>query len=375
MADNLGSVARPFLEVRPILRSIGIASDPRKLILAVLGLLAMIGGWAALDRVIEPTRKPGLTQVQPGSTIRSVDYPTVESLRDAARLMVEPPRSVIGPFASLFERRSGPARWFRSALMALWSITVWGIFGGAIARVAVVQASVGHRVGIGSALRFALRKSGSLIGAPLTPWLAISIFSAILAAFGLIHRIPGGVGRTIAEVLGFFPLVLGLLMAFILLGLAAGWPLMHLTVAAEGEDAADALSRSYSYVNQRFIRYASHLALAWGVGTVGLIGVIWFARAVLMLSDWGVALGAPATDPASSLGSFWVVLVGWLVHGWIYSYFWSATAIIYLILRRDVDGTDWHDVYLPEQDADSFAGETPLGMTEVAIKSETSEVA
>ena len=46
---------------------------------------------------------------------------------------------------------------------------------------------------------------------------------------------------------------------------------------------------------------------------------------------------------------------------------------IYLILRRDVNGTPWHDVYLPEHDADTFAGDLaadPPRETSEAIEAE-----
>lgn len=41
---------------------------------------------------------------------------------------------------------------------------------------------------------------------------------------------------------------------------------------------------------------------------------------------------------------FWRGVVALLVHGWIYAYFWTAASFIYLMLRRDVDGTPWTDV-------------------------------
>lgn len=363
-----GPVARPFVEVRPLLKAVGIATDPRKLILAALGLLALVLGWSGLNRAFGGPADPP-AGIRPGSTIHALPAPVVEALTEAGWRITEPIRALVGPFAALFSGETGPTGWSRSALMALWSVAVWGVFGGAIARIAVVQAAGGPRVGVGSALRFALRKSGSLIGAPLTPMLAVAVISALMAAFGLLYRIPGGVGATLAGFLGFVPILLGLALALILLGLAAGWPLMHATVAAEDEDAADALSRSYSYVNQRLPRYAAHAAAAWGIGTIGLIAVIAFARVVLGLAGWGVGLGAP--DPivmpraADSALAFWIGSVGWLAHAWIYSYFWSAASVIYLILRRDVDGADWHDVYLPEHAADTFAGDPPAPAPEV----------
>ncbi len=359
MPENPEPTARRFLEIAPLVRAVGIASDPKKLILAAVGLLAMAAGAAALDRGFGAAG-PDFAWRRPGPLIRVAEFPAPPDLAATARLMTEPALAVVLPFWASFARPDGAWSWARSALMGVWAVAVWGIAGGAIARIAVVQAAEGRGVGLGSAARFALGRAVALIAAPLTPILASMIFAAGLAGFGLLYRIPGGVGATVAAFLGFLPLLAGLVMALILLGLAAGWPLMIVTVAAEGEDAPDALSRAYSYVNQRLARYATHAAVAWGIGAVALGLVIAFARVVLGLADRGVALGMPArpvaTDLSETVRGGWALLVGLLVHAWIYSYFWSAASILYLILRRDVDGAEWHDVYQPEHEADAFAG-------------------
>src|SRR5205814_2019511 len=101
-------------------------------------------------------------------------------------LISEPFRVVVSPFVAFFTRRDVASAWFRSASMAVWAVVVWGIFGGAIARIAVVQAAGGERVGLRSALRFARRKSLSLIGAPLTPLFAVAVFAACCGLFGLL---------------------------------------------------------------------------------------------------------------------------------------------------------------------------------------------
>ncbi len=368
MADAIGTTeppsSRPFLEFRPLLRALGIASDARKLILATVGLVALQAGWWALARAFG-SGEPVFAFGSPGSSTDLDPNLSMSGLGEAVRWLLEPFRMVVEPFVALFSRGRVPAGWFQVALMALWAVVVWGIVGGAIARIAVVQAAVDQRVGLVDALRFALGKSGSLIGAPLTPMLAVAILAGCCALFGLLCRIPAGVGATLAAVIGFVPLLLGLVMALILVGLALGWPLMHATVAAEGEDAPDALSRSYSYVNQRLVRYAAHAVVAVAIGSVGLFVVVAFARVVLGLAHWGVSLGAPnlPSGPAQAGPLFWDRVVVLLVHGWVYSYFWSAASIIYLILRRDVDGTAWHDVYLPKRNADPFAGESATETT------------
>ncbi len=350
---------RRYLALGPLARALGLAGDARKLILATLGLLALGAGWAGLDRAFGDAAGPPPIRVRLGLAMDDFPGPGTNAPVQAALHVAEPARVVVGPVAALFDRGTTFRAWSRSALMALWAVAVWGVAGGAIARVAVVQATTGGRVGLGTAARFAFRRAFPLIGAPLTPLLVAALFAIGCAGFGLVLRVPGGVGSTVAVIFGFLPLLAALVMALILGGLAVGWPLMIATVAAEGEDAPDALSRSYSYVNQRLVKTLVHVAAAWAIGAAGLIAATLLARVVLALAAWGVGLGAPAQSDADATFAGWAGLVGLLVHAWVYAYFWSAAAILYLILRRDVDGTDWHDVYLPEQDADTFAPEPP----------------
>ena len=44
-----------------------------------------------------------------------------------------------------------------------------------------------------------------------------------------------------------------------------------------------------------------------------------------------------------------VATVPLVAHSWVYSYFWTAAAIVYLLLRQDVDGTPWHVIAAPER--------------------------
>ena len=356
----LAPSGRRFLAWAPLLRAVGLAGDARKLVLALIGLALLVVGWGRIDAAFGVRPLPG-ERPDPAATLRfDEDLVGAGVLSRAAGLVSEPARVVAGPFVVAFTRGVGPRDWLRAVLMGAWAVIVWGICGGAIARIAVVQLTVGGGVGVASALRFALGRATSLIVAPLTPFVAVAFFAAGLAGFGLLYRIPGGIGVTVAGLLGFVPLLLALVMALILVGLALGWPLMHATVAAEGEDVADALSRSYSYVNQRPLRYLAHLAAAWALGVVGFLLAVLFARVVLGLADWGVALGAPDRPRMIPLASmahgFWNGAIGWAAHAYLYAYFWSVAAAIYLVLRQDVDGTDPHDVYLAEQAADTFAG-------------------
>jgi hypothetical protein len=187
--------------------------------------------------------------------------------------------------------------------------------------------------------------------------IGIGFFAALCLPFGLLYQIPGPTGSVIAGVLAFLPLVAGLVMALLVAGLALGWPLMTATVAVEAEDAFDALSRAYSYVTQRLGRYAVYLSVAWVVGTLGVIVVAAFAALVLHMAQWGLSFGGPdekiaalfsaeqtdATAP-TVIHAFWVSFVRLLIHGWIYSYFFTSATLVYGLLRHDVDGTPYDHV-------------------------------
>jgi hypothetical protein len=376
-----------------LFRAVGAAIDAKKLILAVFGLVLFHAGREGLDRLFPPS-EPMLVHSWPGNLPSpppglpeppSLGFPTDGTslwadLSSAPWRLTEPVRYLVGPFLAIFALGKGWTAFFHALLAAVWGAAVWGILGGAIARIAVVGVARTERIGIGEALRFARRRWLALIGTPLCPLLGVAFFTAFCAAFGLLYRLPMAVGPTLAGILAVLPLLAGLVMSIILISLALGWPLMHATIAAEGEDGFDALSRSFAYVNQRPLRYVSCVALAWVLGILGLIVVDLFARTTVHMAQWGLGFGAPGellatlfqggTTPvapaARAVHTFWLGLVRLVAHGWIYGYFWTATVIIYLILRQDVDGTPWHVITPPERRAFEFdlePGPAPPGDT------------
>lgn len=372
--------AIPYLRLFPWLRLFrcpASAADPKRLLLAAIGLLLLHAGWLALDRSFARTSDPIPDVVKtwlPGGT-RDWGY--------ALTQVSEPAWLIASPFFRAVDPRAD-ARTFTHALLAgLWAVVVWGLIGGAIARVAVVGVTKGERVGLGEAVRFAWRMARPLVGTPLIPLIGVALVGALVAAFGLLYRIPGEAGAVAAGLLAFLPLLGGLVLTLIVVGLAAAWPLMPAAVAAEAQDGFDAMSRTYAYVHQRPWHYAGYLAIAGLAGSAGYYFVDAFARLLLTLTDWALTVGGPAStvnalygpvqddwvshvsSPASApffLGrtefpgtpgavpgaskataahGFWLAAVALLARSWLYSYFWTAATAIYLLLRRDVDGTPW----------------------------------
>ena len=222
--------------------------------------------------------------------------------------------------------------------------------------IAVVQAAKIRQTGVGGALRFSFRSAGPLILAPLCPLLGLAFCASIVAAFGLVYRLPV-VGFTIAGIFLFVPLTLGISMTLLAAGLVAGWPVMVAAVAGGAEDALDAWSRTFGYLNQRIGPFLVMLALVWLEGIFGLIVVDLFAGGVVRFTLWGLGLTAGDAQTADILFGrsnglislaggahpFWIGWVGTIGRSWIYSFFWTAAALVYLWLRHDVDGTPWSE--------------------------------
>ncbi len=273
--------------------------------------------------------------------------------------------------------------WVFAALLGLFALAVWALFGGAIYRIAALHAAREEKISASQALRFAGSKFFSFFCAPLVPALIILGVGLMMALVALLGNIPF-VGPILIGLPFILAIVGGLLIAFITVGLAGGGALMYPTIAVEGSDSFDAISRSFSYIFARpwravlyslimtfygvitflFVRTFAWIALAgthcfvkMGIFTGGSrlaenadrLDVMWPAPTLERLA------GEPnwhAMSSGESVGGlliwFWVSLVAAATLAYLISYCVSGTTIIYYLLRRKVDATDLDDVYVEE---------------------------
>lgn len=421
-----------------IFRCFKLAADPKKILLALVGVMVFGVGWQALniafansvfsagaDSDSEATLIQVGTGVMPWEPRSSASriwsaYGGEEGrspLQTLPRALEDPPRFLVGiatrwsvpltpffyltqPFKGMFVNEYPSSRlaisipWADARIdagymaylltMAIWAAICWGIFGGAISRIAAMQLARDERVTLREALSYSLKYAASLISAPFIPLLGAALFTAFCLVGGWISNIPG-FGPFFASVLWFLPLIAGLIMALLIVGWAVGWPLMIPTLAVEATDAFDAVSRAYAYSYQRPWNYLFYGALTIVYGSIATFIYLVFAQLTLYLSVWAVSWGASnqlladlaATLPgyadrllmipyqaseqtpeymraASLIFTFWVTTVVLTGPAFVYSFFWSAATAIYLLLRRDVDATDIDEIWTEEEMEESF---------------------
>lgn len=307
------------------------------------------------------------------------------------------------------------AHWVFALIFTAWFLLVWSVLGGAISRIAAVHVARDEKISVRHALAFSVSKILSFIFAPVIPVLIILGIGLViaLASLALLHLSHPGV--IIAGVLFFLALLGGFVITLVVLGTIGGFNLMYPTVAVEGSDSFDAISRSFSYVFARPWRMLWYTMVAAVYGAICYLFVRFFVW-VMLAATWFFMFwllprnGQPATywptiwprpaDPlavlrytpdyqhlawpegvAAALIAWWVYLVIGLIGAFAISFYFSSNTIIYYLMRREVDATEMDDVYIEEADdeldegvSSGGTGATPAPAGATAVVTETATV-
>lgn len=273
-------------------------------------------------------------------------------------------------------------------LFTVLFLLVWAVFGGAISRIAAVHVARDEKISVRQALRFSLNKVLSFVFAPVIPLIIVAVIGLLIAIGGLLLYIPVA-GPIVVGAMFFLALLAAVVITLVLFGTIGGFSLMYPTIAVEGSDSFDAISRSFSYVFARPWRMIFYTAVAIGYGALTYLFVRFFVWIVLLVTHafaslflrgaesggtaywfqqiwpepgtfWSMKLPydvnyaglAWSEDIAAFLISFWVYLLIAMVGAYAISYFLSVSTIIYTLMRREVDATELEDVYVEELEDD-----------------------
>ncbi|HUU85885.1 MAG TPA: hypothetical protein VM243_20495 [Phycisphaerae bacterium] len=270
--------------------------------------------------------------------------------------------------------------WY-TLLFYLGALIIWSLLGGAICRIAAVQFARDEKIGWREAVSFVWQRffSGFFL-APLLPLLMILVVGVFLVLGGIFLRIPY-LGDIAGSLLFFLALLGGMAIGLIFIGwLVGGW-LFWPTIATEGSEALDAVSRSFNYIGATpwrtvfyalvaavygylcfwFVRVLAYLVLAsthlfvgfgtapfgWWLRDDGMskLDALWAGPSMGMLRASGTSLTGVEAFAGAVIG-VWVFVVVVLVWAYLASFSLSASTVIYFLLRRANDAMDLDDVYI-----------------------------
>ena len=251
-------------------------------------------------------------------------------------------------------------------------LLIWSLFGGAICRMAAVDFASDESHPLDEGISFTLKRFGSFFWSPLVPFIVVIILMMCASLVGVVGRIPV-VGEPLMGLFSFVAIFLSWLAVLVLLcgvfGAIFCWP----TIATEGTNAFDAISRSFNYILARPWKTVWCLLVAMVYGSVCMAFVGAFTWAMLALAlkcmafgmgeeafanvgaiaalagDWRILPGVSTTQVIAGMAMkvFFILFWGFAL-GFMCSYKFTAWTLIYFVIRRDVDGTDMSEVFLPE---------------------------
>ncbi len=289
-----------------IFRSLSVACSATILLFALIGVVATPMGWIVSERVFLGSEEylnshPILAEIAEinRSPYRGVFLAT-ESDQNAITLLgqkLSGPKLVfeqtIKPFYAIFGSANTSREFLYFLCGSLWSMVVWAFVGLGITRVSLLRYTRNEHAGLDDAFDYAVDYFPTCLAA-----LALPIGFAFLLCIPtfLIGLMMGfDLGALLVGIFWFVVLGIALLLGILLLGLMVSWPLVVSSVAAEGQNAFDAITRAFAYVFQRPVHYLFYAMIAVVFGGVCWLVVHEFTDSVVRLSYWSTSWGANRT--------------------------------------------------------------------------------
>lgn len=233
--------------------------------------------------------------------------------------------------------------WLKWLLYLVWVLVVWTLAGGLILRLTALRIARGESPGFAELLRFVRQRWGTGLACTLGGWVALLICSAICGGIGYAvwwlghHFLP----LWLVWPLSFLPA--GVLIVAIIL-VAIGWPLMLACIVIDSQDGYGAVGATGSYIFRRPFHLLWYILVAGAVGAAFALLIEVLIEGMVFQLLWSVGRSLPMSDFKDLVGDpnieSWNGILGRLVGVYLYGQFWSSMAVIYTLLRREVDDTD-----------------------------------
>lgn len=338
-----------------LLRSAALAMRPRRLLVCVIAVW-IVGN---LDRVARGLAGDGADSLWTILVSRGLGEAWYDVVSGYARFDpgATAAKAVTEPVGAMLD--AAPVRALvLLPLMAALIVAAWGI----VSRLAALDFARGEHGQIKGAAGDLRRRARPMAIAIVGPLVTIGALWLVLAVGGwALLSLP--IVNVIGGVLAPVGWLIGLVLVVVVACTVLGGPMLVPAVMCEDEDGVEAVQRAFAYVAQRPLRLVLFmgvlivqgvLLVAVASAIVGLATEAFVDTAGVWASERGRAvLEARDIEGRSSVDGFvaWLVSLttggtGPIVGGVALSYVASASTMLYLCMRRVVDGQDLTD--LPE---------------------------
>lgn len=352
-----------------LFRAAALATRPARLGLALVWLIGVLLILGAAQWALGPERMQSIGEISRLASINDNAFLAAAWQLKAPAAAKELHELFVAAPALLI-RQQPLATIIVFPLLLVWT----ALLGGAIARSCATEFSAGVTTSWPQALAFALARWKSLVFALLIPLLIIWAIALALAGAGWLLFSFNGL-NVLGGLLYFAFLLAGLVGSIVAVALAIGHSMLIPSVACEGTDAIDAVQHAYSFVFARPLRLVIYLGLILFQMLLAVF-VVWLVVSLAMhfahdgAAAWSgdrggrVLMAVPnlvgehnadanrtalagANLWSARLATFWAVIPIGLLFAYAVSFYWCSSTILYLAMRRVVDGQDISEVWMP----------------------------
>ncbi|MEM7755703.1 MAG: hypothetical protein AAF297_08725 [Planctomycetota bacterium] len=235
--------------------------------------------------------------------------------------------------------------------------SAWAVFGVAIGRGVAMESALGISLGLRGSLTFALRRAGSAIGALMLVPIVLVVALAIVGGVGAALLAVPGLDVIGAALFGL-TLAVGGVVAVVGVAYVLSLAFAVQAISVEGDDAFDAVQRGLGYAGARPLALVTYSAIALVQGVVAVMIVWWIGSLALDLARGSVAVfggdgaatlragldgsgaAAGAGGLAGRIAAIWGAVPVAFAAAFAVSYWHTAGTILYVLMRRIVDGQD-----------------------------------
>ena len=362
--DAEAKTLRESLGVAHLFRTLGLAVEPRSLLIALLGLwTTLFYGGCLLDPIWHGV---GAARVAPVTVDRFIDSldsdePYEELGGDAGIFHVfrtHEHRAILDMMSAFLPGTSGAvdvpvgesieadtdARsvcpltsmaygvWWLVrchfvffVLLAAGTLLIWSFCGGAICRLSAVQFARDKKLTIPQTFTYARENLfRGFLPAPCVPLAFIAITALAMILFGVLLRLPF-LGDLLGGISFILPIVGGFVIALLLVGLLVGASLFWPAVATDGSDWFDAFAHGLSYPLSRPWKAAFYAIFMTAFGAACWVFVNLFTYVSLSITRglvaWGTSplgLWARGTEdaPISKMELLWPTAGPTAMYAW-----------------------------------------------------------
>jgi hypothetical protein len=232
-------------------------------------------------------------------------------------------------------------------------IAIWSFVGGCLTRRSAVELGTKMTAPWAESIQLVLRRWQSIA------W-SLTMPSGLILMISLVPMFLGW----LSNVAWVGPWLAGLLMIpVVFLAIGIGWcaaitlfgfPLSICSIVSEkGADAYDGISRSAAYTFQRPLTLALCVLAAQNLSVIGgtFLSLVLSTGLLVVGSAFDIGSYSSLRDYETMWGPVLRGIVPLLLSAYGFSFFWTASAATYLILRRDVDHAEFDLIDMAVQES------------------------